>query len=172
MAKQKIKTINGKRLVVGNVNELTSNEILVSVYNGQVLLKERDDNGLIKIISTADDFSGGSDSLKEGDIIYYSLKTTIIKDLYLLKDYIKEYALYQGESMNNGSLVALNRYVADTQMSFDSEQLLIYNRTHIVNTIYAIKFQVGSDLKTAEDIIGSDNISVITKEEYDNVFNL
>lgn len=176
MAKQKIKTINGKRLVVGNVNELTNNEILVSVYNGQVLLKERDDNGLIKIISTADDFSGGSDSLKEGDLIYYKCNQGVKLNLYPIKDSITQIAVGNIESHSNLNVSVKNAFIDISQIEIYSDGSMIFTEItgagfNIMNSL-AFIYKVGSDLKTAEDIIGSDTISVITKEEYDNVFNL
>lgn len=72
MAKQKIKTINGKRLVVGNVNELTNNEILVEQKGDSISLKERV-NGEIKELSSN---SGGSDTPSTPDeqvIKYYKI---------------------------------------------------------------------------------------------------
>lgn len=72
MAKQKIKTINGKRLVVGNVNELTNNEILVEQKGDTISLKERV-NGEIKELSGN---SGGSDTPSTPDeqvIKYYKI---------------------------------------------------------------------------------------------------
>lgn len=65
--KKKITTIKNKRLVEGEENLLTKNEILVETKGDTITLKERDDSGKIKQLSGS---SGSSSSNSKGLYCY------------------------------------------------------------------------------------------------------
>lgn len=80
----------------------------------------------------------------------------------------------RGESMSSGNVGNLNRFVDMQEVTINKEgdYVFISIPNFFVVDMPAFVYKVGSDLKTAEDIIGNSSITRITKEEYDNIFNM
>lgn len=76
--------------------------------------------------------------------------------------------------MSSGNVGNLNRFVDMQEVTINKEgdYVFISIPNFFVVDMPAFVYKVGSDLKTAEDIIGNSSITRITKEEYDNIFNM
>lgn len=123
---------------------------------------------------SSEEDSGG---LKEGDVLYYS-DTLMAKDLYKVKDNIITLAISRGDSYNTGPSVALNRFMNIDEITWDydesSDNYILSSSSYFSLNTIGFSFKVGSDLKTALDIIGTPiggEITQITQEEYENIFN-
>lgn len=118
--------------------------------------------------------SGNDSAVKEGDKIYYKCNEGVRLNLYPIKDSITQIAVGKIESHNNGSVFEKNAFIDISQIEIYEDGSMIYTATNgagftIVRSL-AFIYKVGSDLRTAEDIIGNDAITKTTKEEYDNIF--
>lgn len=121
--------------------------------------------------------SQGNDSAeKEGDLIYYKSNEGVRLNLYPIKDSITQIAVGKVESQNNLSVSDKNAFVDISQIEIYEDGSMVFTATNgagfNIMSYPAFIYKVGSDLKTAEDIIGSDAITKTTKEEYDNIFNI
>ena len=153
--KKKIGKIYRKPIVTGDKNLVTKNEIHES-----------------NLIGSSSDNSGES-TVKEGDLIYYTLNDSFTS-IGNITDNITQIAVGRGESMSSGNVGNLNRFVDIQDVTINKEEsyVSISIPNFIVVDMPAFVYKVGSDLKTAEDIIGNSSITRITKEEYDNIFNM
>lgn len=127
--------------------------------------------------------SEDSGALKEGDVLYYSCPSTssssaTLKDLIKIKDNIVTVAVARAENPNTGSFTPIESFVngenlqwyESTEYGYVSVSTSNYSSLEIIG----FSFRVGSDLKTALDIIGTPiggEITQITQEEYENIFN-
>ena len=117
--------------------------------------------------------SSGNSTVKEGDLIYYTFNDSF-NSIRNITDNITQIAVGRGESMSSGSVGNLNRFVdiQDVTINKGESYVSISIPNFIVVDMPAFIYKVGSDLKTAEDIIGNNSVTRITKEEYDNIFNM
>ena len=117
--------------------------------------------------------NSGESTVKEGDLIYYALNDSFTS-IGNITDNITQIAVSRGESMSSGSVGNLNRFVDIQEVTINKgdDYVSISIPNFIVIDMPAFVYKVGSDLKTAEDIIGNSSVTRITKEEYDNIFNM
>lgn len=130
------------------------------------------------------DLSSEEDSgaLKEGDVLYYSCPSTdsssdTLKDLIKIKDNIVTVAAARAET-DTGSYPTIQSFINGENLEWTKNTTYGYvsvsTSNYISLDIIGFSFKVGSDLKTALDIIGTPiggEITQITQEEYENIFN-
>lgn len=117
--------------------------------------------------------SSGNSTVKEGDLIYYTFNDSF-NSIRNITDNITQIAVGRGESISSANVGNLNRFVDIQEVTIDKgdDYVSISIPNFIVVDMPAFVYKVGSDLKTAEDIIGNNSVTRITKEEYDNIFNM
>lgn len=153
--KKKINSINGKRLVIGNANEITKDEILVQqTKDGLVSLKERVGGELKELSGGSTSGSGGNTNYK-----YYLIDTTSMN--YLVSVYS---SLIKYKSKRNGEIC-----IASTPYVHQSQELdLLSCRVNLNDRMYEGSWTTIFDVVTQlESLYGK--LTEITEEEFYNL---
>lgn len=166
--KQKLlQTLNGLEMSMKWKSQFT--DTLIEVLE----LEEKDDS--------IENNTGSA--VKEGDMLYYSCPSTdrssdTLKDLIKIKDNIVTVAVARAENPNTGSFTPIKSFVNGENLQWyentEYGYVSVSTSNYITIDIIGFSFKVGSDLKTALDIIGTligGEITQITEEEYNNIFN-
>ena len=166
--KQKLlQTLNGLEMSMKWKNQFV--DTLIEVLE----LEEKDD----------DVENNTGSAVKEGDVLYYSCPSTdsssdTLKDLIKIKDNIVTVAVARAENPNTGSFTPIESFVNGENLQwYESTEygyVSVSTSNYSTLDIIGFSFKVGSDLKTALDIIGTPiggEITQITEEEYNNIFN-
>jgi hypothetical protein len=111
--KKKINTINGKRLVIGNANEITKDEILVQqTKDGTVSLKERV-GGELKELTSAENSNQDTPSTSNEQIIkFYKINHMYDGVNYAGKwrELLTPFVQTREETSNNGAFISTCLY--------------------------------------------------------------
>ena len=166
--KQKLlQTLNGLEMSMKWKSQFT--DTLIEVLE----LEEKDDS--------VENNTGSA--VKEGDVLYYSCPSTdssddTLKDLIKIKDNIVTVAAARAENPNTGSFTPIKSFINGENLQWTKDAT--YGYVTVATSDYSsldiigFSFKVGSDLKTALDIVGTPiggEITQITQEEYNNIFN-
>lgn len=151
--------MNKLKTIIDLVN--SGNKAKLWKYLNKGIYSKKDKIDVIKSIT--------SSSIKEGDVLYYQF-TGMFSNLFKLKDNITQLAVVSADNMSTGSLSYLEQFISMNDITISNETLFIYGNYMLVN-VAGFEYKIGSDLKTPQDIVENDSCKLITKAEYDNIFN-
>ena len=140
-------------------------------------------NAEVEVLTQQEAENNTGSAVKEGDVLYYSCPSTVantdpLKDLIKIKDNIVTVAAANAENPNTGSQTPIQSFINGENLEWTENAT--YGYVTVATSDYSsldiigFSFKVGSDLKTALDIVGTPiggEITQITQEEYENIFN-
>lgn len=140
-------------------------------------------NAEVEVLTQQEAENNTGSAVKEGDVLYYSCPSTYVntdslKDLIKIKDNIVTVAVARAENPNTGSQTPIQSFINGENLEWTENAT--YGYVTVATSDYSsldiigFSFKVGSDLKTALDIVGTPiggEITQITQEEYENIFN-
>lgn len=116
--------------------------------------------------------NSGDSTVKEGDLLYYTISDVSLNSIRDITDNITQIAVVRGENTSTASIIYLEKFVdiQDVTIEKGDDHVVMYTSDYNIIDMPAFVYKVGSDLKTAEDIVGNSSITRITKDEYDDIF--